>query len=238
MKKMLLIILAIIVIYVVLQTLYSFYYLNIGGALAKTIYARTVKLGDSKNPQFSIFINGDSVGAGVEATSFENSVAGRLGNYLAEKYYVDFENVSVSGFKMHDVLTSKAPTETKDLIVLIVSSNNLFRFTDLDDFKIDTRAVLAKYSPLAKKLVIVGPGRIIDSQAVPVVFLPFYHLQGPKYAQVIDEAAKKYTNVVHVNPLLHKLDTKIYGKNTSAADKFHPNDEGQRYWFDLIKESL
>jgi hypothetical protein len=91
-------------------------------------------LGDSDKTTFNLFIAGDSVGAGVFASNFENSVAGRVGSHFAKDKYVNFENISKSGNKVRDVLEGPEPTERQDLIVLIVGSNDLFRLSDLNHF--------------------------------------------------------------------------------------------------------
>lgn len=232
-KKMIFFILGLILLYILLQTVYSLYYFQAGRNLSKTTYARKTTLGNRENPVFKLFIAGDSVGAGVGATSFESSVAGRIGNHFATDHFVKFENVSVSGNKVHDVLNDEIPSEKQNLIVLIVSSNNLFRFTSLTDFQKEVPEMFAKFSPLTDKLILIGPGRIEDSAAIPLVIKPFYKIQGSKYAMILKNSAAKYPNIFYVNPLEHRPEKSKYG-NTFASDNFHPNDSGHRYWFDMV----
>lgn len=227
-------ILFLILLYSIIQLAYSSYFFSIASRLSKVSYSRKTTLGSSSNPIFRIFVAGDSVGAGVGATSFEKSAAGRIATYFAQKYRVEFENISVSGKKMANLLDDPTPTEKQNLVVLIIGSNNLFRLTNLGRFREATPRVLAKYVPLTEKLIIIGPGRVADSDAIPFVLRPIYKLLGPAYAKTIREAAAKYANAVYVNPLEHSADFKKYGY-TLAKDKFHPNDIGHQFWFDLIK---
>ena len=205
--------------------------------LSETSYARKTILGESNKPLFRLFIAGDSVGAGVGASSFETSVAGRLGEYFAKNYQVEFENVSVSGHKVKDVLNGKIPEEQQDLIILIVGSNNLFRFTDIKQFEKDVEELYVKFSSKGKKVLLIGPGRIFDSSAVPLVIRPVYKYQGQKYAQILSSKSKEFDNVIHVTTFKHQASEKKYG-NTLASDKFHPSDSGHEFWFDMIKGGL
>ncbi|HSX57698.1 MAG TPA: SGNH/GDSL hydrolase family protein [Candidatus Saccharimonadales bacterium] len=223
--------------YIIVQFFYTSHYFSVGSKLTKTTYARKTTLGSSNNPTFKLWIAGDSVGAGVGASSFENSVAGRLGEYFAKDHQVIFENVSVSGNKVEDVVSGPSPSEKQDLIVLIVSSNNLFRFTSMKDFASNVPKLFTKFSPLADKVILIGPGRISNSTAIPLPMRPLYVLEGPKYAKILKSEAAKFNNVVYVDPLEHPLEDNKFG-NIEAADHFHPNDSGHKYWFDLIVESL
>jgi hypothetical protein len=51
------------------------------------------------------------------------------------------------------------------------------------------------------------------------------------------EEAERFDNVIYVNPFEHSSSREDYGY-TLAADKFHPNDQGHKYWFDLIIQGL
>lgn len=236
MRMILALILLIFGIYLITQAIYSIYYFRIATKLSQTTYARRTQLGNNTKPPLKVFIDGDSVGAGVGATSFETSLAGRIGNFLSENYFVEFENKSVSGKKMADVL-SDVPANFQDVTVLVISSNNLFRFTELGQFTNDTKKVFELFAPKTKKLILIGPGRVADSNAIPLIMKPLYRHQGKKYAEIISTEAKKYQNIAHVNPQSGESSEKKYGY-TLSSDKFHPNDSGHTYWFDLLKNEL
>lgn len=230
-------ILFLILTYILVQAAYSTYYSRKGMALAKITYTQDLVLGDPKDPPLKVFIDGDSVGAGVGATSFEKSLVGRLSGYLAKDHYVALKNESINGSKMTDMLLRNVPSEKQDLIILIVSSNDLFHFTNLGEFEKSTSEVLQKYAKLTSKLIIQGPGRVFDAPALPLPVRFIYKLQAPKYAAIIANEAKKYQNVLHVNPINPPIDLTGYGHG-SSPDKFHPDDEGYRFWFDMLKPSL
>ncbi len=237
MRKMILLLLAFILIAILVQVIYTTYYLRKGSLLSQTVYSQTYEAGDKIKPVFKVLVTGDSIAAGVGSSSFETSVTGRIANYLSENHHVILKNGAYSGAKMADLLNRPVSAEKQDLIVLIVSSNNLFRFTDLSEFKKATKEVLSRYSILTNKLIIVGPGRVFDAPALPWLLRQVYKIQAPKYAAIIGDEAKRYPNIIYINPINPPKSLPEYG-HTLADDNFHPNDEGHRFWFDMIKTGL
>ena len=237
-RRMTFTIIIVIALYAVLQTIFTLYSFRKSSELIKNTFILKTDIGDSSKPTFKLFVGGDSVGAGVGASSFETSVAGRLAVYFAKDHFVQFESQAKNGSKMADMLTARRPAQKQDLIVLVVSSNDLFRFSDVKLFEDDTKKVIEEYSKLANKLIIVGPGRIFDTYAVPLVFHPIYKSRASLYSDVLDRAAKGKNNVYHIDPTLADKTLKNSYGNTLASDNFHPNDEGHRFWFDLISKKL
>lgn len=235
--KIFLVPILIFLFYLILQLIYSTYYIRKANQLNKTVFTGDKILGQEGKPVFRLFVAGDSIGAGVGASSFEKSVVGRLGDYLSKNNKVYIENISVVGEKVQNLKNRKLPEQTQDLIVLIVSSNDLFHFTNLETFEKDTRQVLERYSKPTKKLVIIGPGNIAEPAAIPLILKPVYALQGQKYAAAIKRALSNCSDCSYVNPLEHPNNLGPYGP-TYAADNFHPNDEGHRYWFDMIRSGI
>ena len=235
MSKPLIIFVTIIVIYIIVQTAYSGYYLLKGWELADKTNLKDIKYENNKS-KITVFVNGDSVGAGVGAASIKNTAVGRFASYLEQKHSVELINKSKSGQKMANMLET-VPDKKYDVVVLIVSSNDLFHLTPISKFKQNTEKVLGIYSQKSDKVILVGPGKVYGSVVIPFPLRFIYKIQAPKYAIIIDEEAKKYKNVIHMNPIDPPPDIGPY-KYTDAEDKFHPNDEGHRFWFDLIKKGF
>lgn len=237
MKSMIYVLLFVIAVYLIFQALYTGYFFVKSKSLVGATFAGEKNIGDSNNPKFNLFVDGDSVGAGVGASSFDTSVAGRVAAYYAKNNYVHIINNSLNGSKMSSLVDKKIPSENQNLTLLIISSNDLFHFTNLGEFKKSTEKVLDKYIKNTDKLIIIGPGRVFDTTSLPFFIKPLYRLQGAKYAKIIESVSKKYPNVIYVNPQNVAVLQSQYGP-TDAVDGFHPNDEGHRFWFDLIKPSL
>lgn len=226
-----LIVVVLIIGYAIIQATYSSFYFRRAGILTKTEYTQDVKLGSKDKPTLRVFMSGDSIAAGVGASSFETSTPGRLANFLAKENNLIFINEAESGTRMADLLDLPAPKEKQDLIILVVSSNDLFHFTNLGDFERSTEEVLEKYSKLGKKLIIIGPGRVSTAPALPLPLRFFYKIKRPNYVAIIAEAASKHSNIVYIKPTPPE-------KDTFASDKFHPNDEGHIVWFEGIKDAI
>jgi lysophospholipase L1-like esterase len=219
------------------QLFYSVFFFRRASRISKTTFKNEAELGDKSKPIFKFTMYGDSVGAGVGATSFETSLAGRLTEFLSQKHHLLFKNNSVSGHKMGDVLNMPAPKEKQDLILLVVSSNNLFRLTSLEKFERDTKEVMEKYSSQAEKVIIVGPGRLFDAGAVPVPMRLVYKILAPKYSRIVSNTVSKYPNIVHIDPINPPIDPKSY-KGKPSYDRFHPSDDGYIFWFEMVKTAL
>jgi lysophospholipase L1-like esterase len=237
MKTVLLALTSFLIIYAVIQIAYSFYYFRVARKISKDSFVRSGTFGKSDKPKLTLTIYGDSVGVGVGATKFETALSGRIVEYLSENHEVIFDNKSVSGLKMADLLKSPEANGKQDIIILVISSNDLFRFTNLTQFEKSTATVLKKYSPLADKIIIIGPGRIFDAKVIPFFIRPFYKYFAPKYAKIISEEVKNYPNMVHINPIDPPVNPKDY-KGKPSADNFHPSDNGYLFWFDMVKTGL
>ena len=178
---------------------------------------------------------GDSVAAGVGATSLQESVGYKIAMKLSKKYYVNYTNTADSGFKVKDVLDQIAPTK-KDIIVLIVSSNDLLHFTNIKKYEKQVRQMLEKYQKLGKQVIVLGPLRIDTATAVPLFVRPLYYFKGFEYLKVLEREAAKFDNVKHTSSYYFKS-TEPYG-NIESKDRFHPNDDGHSWYAGMIIKNL
>jgi len=229
--------LCLVLIYIVLQSLYSGYYLMRGGKLTKTTYTKSAEFGHKDKQKFRLLILGDSVAAGVGASSFETSVSGRVALDLAKDRHVIFQSNAKTGLRMADLLNVKAPDEKQDLILMIISSNDLFHFGSISKFKDDVPKVFEKYAPHAAHIIVVGPGRVFDSGAIPFIIKPIYKVQGAKYAVILSANSAKFSNFSYINPLDPPKGIEEV-RDWSSVDKFHPGDNGYEFWFNMVKTAL
>src|SRR5689334_2965560 len=101
-----------VTIYIVAQLLYSGFFLLKSRDLVKKEYTGDFTLG--RGDEFTMFAAGDSVGAGVGASSFETSVVGRVAVEIGKNRTVKVVNKSVSGYRMVDLLKVTPPTQKQD----------------------------------------------------------------------------------------------------------------------------
>jgi lysophospholipase L1-like esterase len=222
--------------YVVLQFAYSSFFSYRSKEFIKRTYTTDQQLGSG--PSFTMYVAGDSIATGVGATSFEKSLVGQVATELAKNHQVNVKNDAVNGYRMAQLASVADPQGTPDLILLSISSNDLFHFTNTKDFEVSARQVVERYSKLGKTLVIVGPGNVgaLDN-ATPLFLKPFYYLQRPKYVKILTEAVGSHSNAIHVDPE-KDYDATGYGNATHPTDRFHLSEEGHRYWANLVIKAL
>jgi len=226
-------IVALLLLYLAGQALYSGFYFVRRSQLVKKDFVKDFELGDPKNTVLKMYLGGDSIAAGVGATSFNTSIGGRLAEYLAQNHRVIFVNKSKGGSRMADMLTAPRPVSKQDVIILIVSSNDLFHFTPLKKFEETVIQVFREYSDQTDKLIVVGPGRVDSSRALPFPLRFIYKIRRPKYASILEKETRRFSNIVYIMP-----EGPTGQGNTFSRDKFHPNDEGYEVWFQGIKTAL
>ncbi len=229
--------LLIFAIYVLLQIAYSGYFLLKAKQLRDKTFTGDFELGKAKNPEFRLLIAGDSIAAGVGASGFESSAAGQLAAYFSSDYHVVLTNIGETGDRMRNIAEKLLPSKRQNLTLLIVSSNDLLHFSSLENFESDANKALKKYSNISEDVIIIGPGDIAKTPPIPLILKPAYLIQGPKYEAVLKKAAGKYPNVRYISPLNPPLNPKDYEPN-AAPDNFHPNDNGHKYWADMIKTAI
>lgn len=236
MKIWLAIILA-VVAYTILQAAFTGYYTIKGTHLPKNIYPNA-EYGSSKNPPLTVLLAGDSIAAGVGASGPETGMAGRIGTELGKKNHVTFTNTAVSGSRMADLLSAPIPSKRQNITILFISSNDLFHFTNPEKFESDTEAVLNRYEKISDRVILVGPGNIGGATAIPLVIKPIYNLKRQAYVNIMEKVASpNHPKVTYINAKKHDYKLKEYG-HTEALDGFHPNDNGHKFWADIILDSI
>lgn len=216
--------------YIAAQFAYSKHHFKKARDLSKVVYTKSFKLIGKGKSKLKILMVGDSIAAGVGASSFENSIPGRLVKYFSGSHRLDFINKARAGMKIRDLLDIPLPKVKQDIVVLIVSSNDVFHFTNLNEFSDSVVEVLDKYSKLTKKLIFLGPGKISTAPALALPIRIIYKTLESRYTSILEEKTSKYSNVTYIKPGNPP-------RGTFANDKFHPNDEGHRVGFEVIKEA-
>lgn len=217
--------------YLIVQLIFTGYFFLKAKNIMNKSYIREIERGDAKKPKLRIFLAGDSIAEGIGSSGFEKSLGGRLVAKLSHNNHVLFVNSADSGNKMSDL--KELPKVKQDIIVLFVSSNDLFHFTNFEKFEKDTRSVLSNFTPMGKKVILIGPADVASATAIPFFLKPLYNIRSPEYARIMMTVSSKYKNVVYINPVNYKEMLEKYGK-TEAEDRFHPNDNGHKFWADLI----
>ena len=230
-------IIEILLLYLTIEIIKSGYYFARGRQENKIFTGKIEPVRKNKK-SIEILIVGDSIGAGVGSSCFENSVAGRIYGCLSEKFSALLINLSVSGRKMEGLMEIPKSHKKYDLLVIFISSNDVVRFTKLKDFGLQTQDVIKKYSRIAKRLIIIGPANVGRVKLFPIFLRVILSYRAPKYVGIISKVCLRFDNVTYVNLLRSPKELGRYPGSFLASDGFHPNDYGHRFWFMMLKPYL
>ena len=215
-----------------IDIIFMFYSLYQSSSLVQNTFTEEISYTHITNDEeVRVLFLGDSLAEGVGASNIEYSAYGRFAGYLSHNFSINFTNKAQTGNRVRDLIDINL-TNNYDLIIVLISSNDLFRFSSLTKFEDDLNTFISQVSDNGERIIIVGPGRVFETRALPFWSLPIYKYRSTKYSDIISNLVLDSSNIVYINPL-DDLKLNEYGK-MEARDNFHPNDEGHRYWFDLI----
>jgi lysophospholipase L1-like esterase len=176
---------------------------------------------------------GDSLAAGVGASSPDGSVARQVARRLGRP--IDIEVLAVSGARVGDVLDKQLPLlqGTPDLVFICIGSNDATHQTSLGDFHHRYDSVLSQL-PAATPVVVLG---VADLGSVTRLAQPLRFIVGARANQLDDVAHElarshktAYVNIAAGTGPKFRADPDRY----LAADHYHPSDAGYEVWADTI----
>jgi lysophospholipase L1-like esterase len=184
---------------------------------------------------FSILVIGDSTAIGVGSDTPENSVAGRLSQYLDARV----ENHAVSGAvtaDMHEQF-SQARESHYDLIVIHTGANDVVRFHSLSGTTALLDILLRDARTRSDRVVLITAGKVGRAPLFPKLFGWMWTLRAHALRDCFIATAQA-DGAVYINlysaPDLFSTDPEKY----YAADSFHPSQYGYAFWFDQMKDSI
>ncbi|REJ79696.1 MAG: hypothetical protein DWQ36_16565 [Acidobacteria bacterium] len=229
--------LAAVLAYIVLQTAWT------GWNILRSRSLEPVAVGSraigSGGPVLSMFVTGDSAGAGLGATSWQTSFVGRVALSLATGRHVEVRNTSVSGAKMADLSAHSLPENPVDLVLLSAGSNDLFHLTGAEDLERSAVEVLERYGEVARQVAVIGPGMIHGAPADPLVLRLVHWLRRPAYVEALRRAAAE-AGATYVDPCgdMDSLTDQQIEDTVSDVDNFHLSDAGHAWWAQRILTEL
>ena len=234
--KLLLAFFVAISIYIVAQLAWTgFFILKSKSLMIQTSYPKEINFGSGK--ELNIYFLGDSITAGVGTTSFESTLAYKISQNLSKDSKVHYINFARSGNKMKELIAQDVPKQKADYTIIFIGSNDLFHFTNIREFESSAKIVLDKWAPSAGKVIFMGPANVGGASAIPLFLKPYYQINMPVYGNVLRKLAKNYSNVKYVYPGDYIEMFKKY-KHTEAVDGFHPNDNGNSFWAEVLLSNI
>lgn len=185
----------------------------------------------------TVLVLGDSTAVGVGATHAENTVAGRLAQYVRATYV---ENRAVSGAVVADLSAqiAHAKLSAYTYILLQIGANDIIRFHSAQESG-ETLGTALKKLPHADKVLVLTAGNVGGTSFFPWFMRPFYTSRTLQYHEVFTKVVTQegYTYInLYTDPTSDPfiLEEEKY----IADDGLHLTDEGYGLWFEAIKKYL
>lgn len=222
---------------------YQILYVSLNGTSvpAPSIPRQTTTYGDAENKPLTLVVLGDSTSIG-QGARYQNSIAVKSAEYLAQDYYVSLTNYGVSGATTAEVRNNQiagATTRTADIALIAVGANDVTKFNSYAQVDQHMRVIihaLRRVNPEIK-IVLTGSPQVGSVSRYTTTLQAIARHRVGKINQVYDTIAKE----LHVTriPLAEKTgDIFLRDKSLFAADNFHPNDKGYAVWQPLINSEL
>ncbi len=235
-----------LVVLLVVLGLVIFYALRSSGFLSKARGLHEVadqfpsKYSHGADGQPAVYVAfGDSTAYGVGATQRSATIPAGVADALSEQgRSVQVVNLSRSGARLHEVVTSQLPKALAlepEVISVSIGGNDATHLTSLANFRADARQLVAELQGAGVRQVIIASSP--DMAPVPAIPPGLNWLAGfwsGKLTEIMEQevAAAGFAYVDLYN------DGKLIGRELYAADAFHPNDQGYSRWIQLYAAAL
>jgi len=186
-----------------------------------------------------ILIIGDSLGVGVGASSPSNSIAGR---FAKDNPWAEIRNLSVSGAKIRDGLTTikiLKDTETYDLTLIQLGANDITRLTSDKDINRDLKELLTIAKLHSNRVIFLTSGNVGHAPIFPFPINYYYTARSNRLISLFQKISED-NDVLYINlnyprrddPFLKNID--LY----YAPDLFHVSDASYEFWYQRILKAL
>ncbi len=230
-KKILLFILAIVLLWVAIALVRARIFSNRAGAIIRT----TVPFERAGKKTQKILVLGDSLGYGTGTSAPEKSVAGLVGSNYPDATVI---NKSVNGKRTPELAHEVASLdEHYDLILIIIGGNDVLRpWLNLNDSGKNLNTIYTAASKHATKVIALTTGNL---RYTSFFLWPLNYYFGARSTELRDHAAQaaaKLPNVTYID-LVTRNKTVPFDHLKEAPDHLHLSDDGANYWYQAIRDS-
>lgn len=181
---------------------------------------------------------GDSLTAGVGATSSKDSFPYKVGAALARSgKNIELVNRGVPGAKTQDVIDSQlqeALSDTPDIVTVLIGVNDIQGFVSSETFKRNEETIIDTLTSKTRaKIIIINIPYLGTDDLIAWPFRWLYRRRTAEFNIILADIAK--------NKGLTLIDLNEATKGQSArnsryysTDQFHPSAEGYKEWSEII----
>jgi lysophospholipase L1-like esterase len=182
-----------------------------------------------------ILIAGDSTAVGTGTTP-EGSTAGHFGEDYPR---ADIRNVSVNGWKVHNLLVAFPTDGTYDLVVLQIGANDIMRGTPESEFETSLRTLFTNAKARSENVIALHSGNIGLAPMFRWPVSTIMRARSLRYRAIYRRVAAE-KGVAYVD-LYHEKDDDVLIKDIRrhySDDLLHLTAEGYGVWYDAIRKTM
>ena len=186
-------------------------------------------------------ILGDSTAAGVGGDYEKGIAVGTAEGLARDGRRVELVNLSVSGARIHDVLTKQLPKAQGkfDLVLLDVGANDVIRLTPSSRFERDFEETVKQIltAHCSARVVVTGSPDMGAPPRIPRLLRPLAAFRTRRINVIANRMADRYdltfAPIAAATGPLFRKDRSLFD-----ADRFHPNDAGYATWIPVLNTAL
>lgn len=230
-KKIGLLLLAILLIWLVVGVVRARIFSNRAGQIIKT----TKPFERAGNGKQTILVLGDSLAYGTGTSSPEKSVAGLVASKYPDATVI---NKGVNGKRTNQLAQEVKQLDGQyDLILVIIGGNDILRpWINLKESAQNLEVIYKETSLHSKKVVALTTGNFRYTTFFLWPLNLYYEQRSVQLRDSALEIASKYPNLTYIN-IVERNKTVPFDGLKEAPDHLHLSDDGANYWFEAILDS-
>lgn len=187
-----------------------------------------------QNPNYSIFIAGDSLGVGTGSKNPKETIAGYLGQDHPNAKIV---NISENGMRGEALLKKlkNTPVEKYDMTIIFTGGGDILFLTNPDKMAVTLRKIAIEAKKRSSKVILISAGNVGLAKIMPWFLKDLYTRQSwevrKRFKKVVEESGIIYIDLFtskEKDPF--QDDSKYYG-----PDGLHLSGWGYKTWYEKLK---
>jgi len=239
MKKIAIIIVAILVLYLVYE-LAAFAYRCYHVPALTSIDQSNRTLGNG--PALRYIAAGDSTGVGYGASSVEATYTYKIAQFLAEDHAVEYRNISVSGYETGDVLEEQVPqiiAWRPDVVTISMGANDATHLVSSEKILENYKTIISELEKgTAAKIYLTDIPNFSGATILPWLYDEFLEYRSRQINPSLLALADPRVKIVDIYNFGWSAPPYNDRAATYAADHFHPNDLGYQNWADAFLNAM
>jgi lysophospholipase L1-like esterase len=185
---------------------------------------------------------GDSTAVGEGASSLEKTYPYQVANYFAKDHTVTYKNIAVVGYKTQDVLDKQVEqiiAFNPDVITISMGPNDATHLVSSSKVLQNYKTIIQKLEQgTTAKIYITDVANFNGANILPWFYIKLIEFRSSRQNSEILKLGDERVKIVNIHDF--GWDQELYKdrSKTYAADHFHPNDLGYQNWTKAFLDKL